>query len=295
MTTAVKLCDKPQREHIREAGLKGHVGHPCLLNLQNILIRIILGDLIRTGLPQIQDVDLHLILHILVQNHLKPTQREGSRSNINKPVPFSTSAPPQHKSSPDVGNKNPDGLVTSPLEDKSDFRTTPENEIKNTNNKQEGKGSALNSEVLPDKCANVDGYTGVDFGKSLADYNDNVTSEVRSRNANFDGTSSVKSNQVILGKNGRSKSLKLTTNEVVSALKRYKMETHEVESLDQPVEKYFGAARLWPWEIIYYRRLKKGPISTENYARRLEQNKEFGIVDQYVRSSSGWWEYHYTD
>ncbi|KAK3158110.1 hypothetical protein QOZ80_2AG0133030 [Eleusine coracana subsp. coracana] len=222
----------------------------------------------------------------------QPTQREGSRSNINKPVPFSTSGPPQHKSSPDVGNKNPDGLVNCPLEDKSDFWTTPENEIKHTNNKQEGKGSALNSEVLPDKCANVDGYTGVKFGKSLADYNDNITSEVRSQNANFDGTSSVKSNQDILGKNGRSKSLKLTTNEVVSALKRYRMETHEVESLDQPVEKYFGAARLWPWEIIYYRRLKKGPISTENYARRLEQNKEFGIVDQYVRSSSGWWEYH---
>ncbi|GJM85177.1 hypothetical protein PR202_ga01605 [Eleusine coracana subsp. coracana] len=210
----------------------------------------------------------------------QPTQREGSRSNINKPVPFSTSGPPQHKSSPDVGNKNPDGLVNCPLEDKSDFWTTPENEIKHTNNKQEGKGSALNSEVLPDKCANVDGYTGVKFGKSLADYNDNITSEVRSQNANFDGTSSVKSNQDILGKNGRSKSLKLTTNEVVSALKRYRMETHEVESLDQPVEKYFGAARLWPWEIIYYRRLKKGPISTENYARRLEQNKEFGIVDQ---------------
>jgi hypothetical protein len=64
-------------------------------------------------------------------------------------------------------------------------------------------------------------------------------------------------------------------------------ETHKVDSLDQPVEKYFGAARHWPWEIIYYRRLKKGPISTENYAKRLEQNKGFGTVDQYVR---GWWE-----
>jgi hypothetical protein len=67
-------------------------------------------------------------------------------------------------------------------------------------------------------------------------------------------------------------------------------ETHKVDSLDQPVEKYFGAARHWPWEIIYYRRLKKGPISTENYTKRLEQNKGFGTVDQYVRSSSGWWE-----
>jgi hypothetical protein len=134
--------------------------------------------------------------------------------------------------------------------------------------------------LVPDKAANVAGYVRGNLDKSLADYNDNFASGVQSQNAN----------QSMLAKNGRSKSLKLTTNEVISALKHYRMETQEVDSLDQPVEKYLGAARLWPWEIIYYRQLKKGSISTENYAKRLEQNKEFGIVDQYVRSSSGWWE-----
>ncbi|TVU29861.1 hypothetical protein EJB05_21449 [Eragrostis curvula] len=237
----------------------------------------------------------------------QPTQREDSRSDINHPVPFSTSAPPQHKSSPDLENKNPDRLMNSPLEDSSDIRTTPDVEHMN-DNKQEAKGSAMNSEVpitssnfdtvsngkslVSDKGANVAGYTGVNLDKNLAGYNDNVANGVRIHNANFDDTSSVKSNQDVSLKTGRSRSLKLTTNEVISALKHYSMETHEVDSLDQPVEKYFGAARLWPWEIIYYRRLKKGPISTENYAKRLEQNKEFGIVDQYVRSSSGWWEHH---
>jgi phage regulator Rha-like protein len=49
---------------------------------------------------------------------------------------------------------------------------------------------------------------------------------------------------------------------------------------------------LWPWEIIHYRRLKKGLISIENYARRVDQNREFGIVDKYIRSSSGWGELH---
>ncbi|CAN6231864.1 unnamed protein product [Urochloa humidicola] len=219
----------------------------------------------------------------------QPTQHEGSRSNINHPVPFSVSASPQQKASPDIEDKNLDGLMNSPLEDNLEFRTR--SEVKNMDdNRQEGKGSVFNSKVLngealvPDKDANAAGYSGVNFDKSLVD--DNV--------ANFDkslveDSSLVKSRQVVLAKNGRNKSLKLTTNEVIAALKHYGMETRE-DSSDQPVEKYFGAARLWPWEIIYYRRRKKGAISIENYAKRLEQNKEFGIVDQYVRSSSGWWE-----
>lgn len=56
------------------------------------------------------------------------------------------------------------------------------------------------------------------------------------------------------------------------------------------VESNIGAARLWPWEVILYRRLKRGAISTANYSRRMSQNKMFGIVDKYIRSSSGWWE-----
>ncbi|XP_073013866.1 uncharacterized protein [Typha latifolia] len=89
-----------------------------------------------------------------------------------------------------------------------------------------------------------------------------------------------------------SNSLCITSEEMVSALKHYGLTTPKEGQLDIPVEEYFGAARLWPWQLIYYRRLKKGPISTENYARRLEQNREFGIVDKYIRSSSGWNECH---
>lgn len=145
--------------------------------------------------------------------------------------------------------------------------------------------------LVPGKDAKVSGYTETNLDKNLV-VDDIVANEVQGQKTNLEDTSSVKSNQENLAKNGRSNSLKLTTNEVVSALKCYGMEARDIDLLNQPVEKYFGAARLWPWEIIYYRRRKKGPISTENYAKRLEQNKEYGIVDQYVRSSSGWWECH---
>lgn len=145
--------------------------------------------------------------------------------------------------------------------------------------------------LVPGKDAKVSGYTETNLDKNLV-VDDIVANEVQGQKTNLEDTSSVKSNQENLAKNGRSNSLKLTTNEVVSALKCYGMEARDIDLLNQPVEKYFGAARLWPWEIIYYRQRKKGPISTENYAKRLEQNKEYGIVDQYVRSSSGWWECH---
>lgn len=82
----------------------------------------------------------------------------------------------------------------------------------------------------------------------------------------------------------------ISRGEMLSALHHYGLASPNEDELDVSVESYFGAARLWPWEMIYYRRLKRGPISTENYARRLEQNKEFGIVDKYIRSSSGWGE-----
>ncbi|KAF8686641.1 hypothetical protein HU200_043468 [Digitaria exilis] len=224
----------------------------------------------------------------------QPTQHEGSRSNTNHHVPFLVSASPQHKSSPDVENKNLDDLMNSPLEDNLEVRARCE--VDNVDdNKQERKGSVLNSKALngevliADKDANAADYTAVSFDKNFIDAN--AANGVQSQNANFEDSSSMKSKQNVRAENGKNKSLNLTTNEVIAALKRYGMEAPE-DSSDQPVEKYFGAARLWPWEIIYYRRRKKGPISTENYAKRLEQNKEFGIVDQYVRSSSGWWECH---
>ncbi|KAL6005383.1 hypothetical protein ACLOJK_005950 [Asimina triloba] len=85
-------------------------------------------------------------------------------------------------------------------------------------------------------------------------------------------------------------STSMSSQEMCMVLKHYGLMAPKENELHLPVDAYFGAARLWPWEMIYYRRLKKGPISTENYSRRIAQNAEFGIVDKYIRSSSGWGE-----
>ncbi|PWA59377.1 serine/arginine-rich splicing factor 4 [Artemisia annua] len=86
------------------------------------------------------------------------------------------------------------------------------------------------------------------------------------------------------------KSMSMTSEEMLMISKHYGLEQPEVVDEDISAESFFGCGRLWPWEVVYYRRLKKGPITTKNYAQRLSQNKEFGIVDKYVRSSSGWGE-----
>lgn len=88
--------------------------------------------------------------------------------------------------------------------------------------------------------------------------------------------------------NGRSTCI--SSEEMCMVLKHYGMELPEESERHLPIENYLGCARLWPWEIIYYRRLKKGVISVENYARRVSQNQQFGIIDKYIRSSSGWGE-----
>ncbi|XP_052176874.1 uncharacterized protein LOC127791128 [Diospyros lotus] len=84
----------------------------------------------------------------------------------------------------------------------------------------------------------------------------------------------------------------ISSEELYTVLKHYGLDHPEEKEKDLPAGEYFGSARFWPWEIIYYRRLRKGPISTENYARRIAQNQEFGIVDKYIRSSSGWGEFN---
>lgn len=89
-------------------------------------------------------------------------------------------------------------------------------------------------------------------------------------------------------RSGRSTSISL--EEMCMVLKHYGLELPQESEKHPSLESYFGSARLWPWESIYYRRMKKGPISVENYARRVAQNREFGIVDKYIRSSSGWGE-----
>ncbi|KAJ4971597.1 hypothetical protein NE237_004696 [Protea cynaroides] len=85
-------------------------------------------------------------------------------------------------------------------------------------------------------------------------------------------------------------STRISSDEMYMALKHYGLALPEENEKHLPPEVFFGSARLWPWEIIYYRRLKKGSITAENYARRIAQNVEFGIADKYVRSSSGWGE-----
>ncbi|XP_057805334.1 uncharacterized protein LOC131020499 [Salvia miltiorrhiza] len=89
-----------------------------------------------------------------------------------------------------------------------------------------------------------------------------------------------------------SSSARMSLEEVHMVLKHYGLQHPEENRKDLSVEVYFGSARFWPWEMIYYRRLKKGPISAENYARRIAQNAEFGIIDRHVRGSSGWGELH---
>ncbi|KAG7958313.1 hypothetical protein I3843_10G014800 [Carya illinoinensis] len=86
------------------------------------------------------------------------------------------------------------------------------------------------------------------------------------------------------------KDCSISSEEMYMVLKHYDLEVPEENERHPSIEEYFGSARLWPWGIIYYRSMKKGPISVENYARRVAQNKEFGIVDKYIRSSSGWGE-----
>ena len=84
----------------------------------------------------------------------------------------------------------------------------------------------------------------------------------------------------------------ISTEEMCMVLKNYGLELPKDDEKTSTVDAFFGSARLWPWHIVYYRRLKKGPISAENYARRVAQNQEFGIVDKYIRSSSGWGEFN---
>ncbi|KAK0586040.1 hypothetical protein LWI29_038502 [Acer saccharum] len=73
-------------------------------------------------------------------------------------------------------------------------------------------------------------------------------------------------------------STSISSDEMFMVLKHYGLELPDDNERHLPPDAYFGSARLWPWQIIYYRRLKKGPISMENYARRVSQNQEFDSV-----------------
>ncbi|PIN07497.1 hypothetical protein CDL12_19934 [Handroanthus impetiginosus] len=113
--------------------------------------------------------------------------------------------------------------------------------------------------------------------------------EIRdSRNKDLVGEHMLAPQSDIALRSNASNSTRISSEELRMALKHYGLQYPEETEKDLPVEIYFGSARSWPWEIIYYRRLKKGPISAENNAQRVSQNEEFGIVDKYIRGSSGW-------
>jgi len=73
---------------------------------------------------------------------------------------------------------------------------------------------------------------------------------------------------------GRSTSI--PAEDLSMVLKHYGLDCQDENEKNLPAGTYFCSAR--PWDIIYYRRLKKGSVSTEKYARRVDQNREFGIV-----------------
>jgi len=83
----------------------------------------------------------------------------------------------------------------------------------------------------------------------------------------------------------------VSMEEMHMVLNNYGLELLKDDENNLTVDAFSGCARLWPWHLVYYRKLKKGPISTDNYARRVAQNQEFGIIDKYIRSSSGWGEF----
>ncbi|WOL02311.1 serine/arginine-rich splicing factor 4-like [Canna indica] len=198
-------------------------------------------------------------------------------------------------------------------------KTSPEGTEKNVMN---SKFNQLNSENVKDTCEMLEdgnpstsykvgyvnsgehpGYTVDDerystprfvhnekiLCSNLSKY-DGATSEDHEENINDHEALPLKVNKQTSAQHVASHSTRLTTEEMFAALNHYGLGKPEEGQIGLTIEDYFGAARLWPWEIIYYRRLKKGPISNENYAKRLEQNREFGIVDKYIRSSSGWGE-----
>lgn len=100
----------------------------------------------------------------------------------------------------------------------------------------------------------------------------------------------VKVGESSIGKGNEKSVANISLEEVNVILHHSRGMSIEDDKHGSSVESNIGAARLWPWEVILYRRLKRGAISTANHARRMSQNKMFGIVDKYIRSSSGWWE-----
>ncbi|KAK8554028.1 hypothetical protein V6N12_031006 [Hibiscus sabdariffa] len=145
-------------------------------------------------------------------------------------------------------------------------RSVPQ--VKNPSTPLSEKSAPADESLSPENLGEI---------KGSQDFDALTTEDVMVQPVEIDSDTSVRSTSI-------------SPEELCMVMKHYGLEPPNENEWHLSAEDYFGAARMWPWEIIYYRRLKKGPISTENYARRVAQNKEFGIVDKYIRSSSGWGE-----
>ncbi|XP_038989208.1 serine/arginine-rich splicing factor 4-like isoform X2 [Phoenix dactylifera] len=235
------------------------------------------------------------------------SSRSRSRSRSSFPRSLSLSVSLERKSTPSPKNNQIDVCMnTSP---KGNVKTLTSPESKHLENaKPKVTCSTVDDEnaITPCKADNEIngehiGHNGDDvkYSAFVAHYNETnactdlhkyavVTNENHEQNNDSQEASFVKLNRHIPSECETSKSRRIPTQEMFLVLRHYGLAAPEEGCPDISIEEYFGAAHLWPWEMIYYLRSKKGPISTENYARRLEQNREFGIVDKYIRSSSGW-------
>ncbi|KAA8518484.1 hypothetical protein F0562_015958 [Nyssa sinensis] len=183
-----------------------------------------------------------------------------------------------------VGNEN--AVARSKVEADMD-KEHPQQRDEDTNRATSRVPCEVNNSCTP-MLVEGDFTTGSLSPSSLREMRDLQTSDALVTEHMLAPTKKPDSETLVRSHTGNSKSI--SPEELYMVLKHYGLDHPEENEKDLPVETYFGSARLWPWEIIHYRRRRKGPISTENYARRIAQNKEFGIVDKYIRSSSGWGE-----
>ncbi|XP_073099561.1 uncharacterized protein [Elaeis guineensis] len=230
--------------------------------------------------------------------------RSRSRSRSSFPRSLSLSVSLERKSMLSPKNNQMDVRMNAFLE--GNVKTVMSPESKHLENaKTKVTCSTVDNENAITPCKEDNETNGDHIGHNrdnvlystfVADYNETNTCtdlhkyENHGQNNDSQEASFVKLNRNIPLECEASKSTRIPTQEMFLVLRHYGLAAPEEGCPHISIEEYFGAARLWPWEMIYYRRSKKGPISTENYVRRLEQNREFGIVDKYIRSSSGWGE-----
>eukprot|EP01018_Ginkgo_biloba_P014280 Gb_16309 [translate_table: standard] len=60
-----------------------------------------------------------------------------------------------------------------------------------------------------------------------------------------------------------------------------------VENDKRSNRRILGNTHLGPWEAIHYQRLKRGPITTSNYVKRITQNTKYDMAEKYVNNLDG--------